>query len=107
MAKVPRTILDQTYPKYCYTRRKATYYYDDIYFIVILRSFSFFIKFRTRLIQMCRGTLAILVLVSYNIAVGNTFMVPEYGNNVYSIPPVERYDTDDITGRSSSMEINF
>ena len=56
---------------------------------------------------MCRGTLAILVLVSYCIAVGTTFSIPEYGNDVYSIPPVERKDTGHVIGRSSSMKINF
>ena len=56
---------------------------------------------------MCRGTLAVLVLVSYCIAVGTTFSIPEYGNDVYSIPPVERNDTCHVIGRSSSMNINF
>ena len=56
---------------------------------------------------MCRGTLAVLVLVSYCIAVGTTFSIPEYGNDVYSIPPVERNDTGHVIGRSSSMNINF
>ena len=56
---------------------------------------------------MCRGTLAILVLVSYCIAVGTTFSIPEYGNDVYSIPPVERNDTGLVIGRSSSMKTNF
>ena len=56
---------------------------------------------------MCRGTLVILIFVSYDIAVGTTSMIPQHGNDVYTIPPVDRSYANNITERSLSKEFNF
>ena len=56
---------------------------------------------------MCRGTLAILVFVSYDIAVGTASMITQYGSDINSIPVVERSYANNITERSSSSEFDF